>query len=241
MLSWGDSEVVARGRHVVPPRSQRAGGYSAAEMRQAAHALQAWRAANPVADAPGPGDGWHGHLLGVEAFVELDASLRAELARSHPYRLKLLDRVQNLPFDLHHEVIRLALSRPSELLVATSDSFDVGVSKNEPDQAAIVADLAATLGVLKLLALLGLSAGRRFPAASMLTLLYVLILLQTVRSASQTVPSASPSTRITRPPGQLVITEPRMPRAPGCPVSLAVHHSRGCGGLCAPRGSAVVT
>jgi hypothetical protein len=53
-----------------------------------------------------------------------------------------------------------------------------------------------------------LRAGRRFPAAITLTLLYVLIVLQAVRSASQTVPSASPP-RITRPPGQLLITEPR--------------------------------
>jgi hypothetical protein len=126
-------------------------------------------------------------------------------------------------------VIRLALSHPDELLAATSDTFDVGVLDNDPDHAAIVADLVATLRVLKILALLSLSAGRRFPAAALLTLLYALVVLQIPQAASQLVPSESPP-RVTRPPGQFVIAQPRMPRAPGRPrpsLSITVEGASG--------------
>lgn len=236
MLSRGDSGGVARGERMVPPRSERASGYSAGEMRQIGHALRAWRAAHPGVGDPGPDDGWHGHVPGVEAFVERDVQLRAQLARSHPFRLKLLGRVENLPFLLHHEVISLALARPSELLTATSDTFDVEVSDNEPAPAPIVSNLVATLQVLRLLTLLGMSAGRRFPVAGLLTLLYALVALQVLHSAPQAALSTSPP-YVTQPPGRFVITQPQIPRAPGRPSPRCSSQSRLRRGCVRQRGA----
>jgi hypothetical protein len=221
--------MVARCKRVVPPRSRRASGYTAGEMRQTVDALRAWRAAHPGIDNPGPDDGWHGNVRGVEAFVDQDVRLRAKLARSHPSRLKVLDQVENLPFDLHHEVIGLALSEPNALLSATSDQFDIGVSGGEPDRAAIIAELMGTLRTLRVLVLLGSSSGLCFPAVSLLTLLWALSIIQAQYTAPHVLPSVAPP-RVVRPPGQFVIAGPRAPRAPGRPhpsLSITVEGASG--------------
>lgn len=211
MLSRGDSGDTTVDKRLLPPQSKRS-EHSAGEMHLTVRIQDAWRREHPGAGDPGPEDGWNGHLAGVVQFVEHDIRLRAQLAHNHRHRLDLIGQVEDLPFRLHHQVIRLALARPDELLRATSSRFYV--DEDEPDRAGIIAELEATLRVLKLLTLLGLAAGLRYPVAALLLLHWVL-------HTSPVVPWSTPFAdkwlppRVSAPPGQRVLAEPRVARAPG--------------------------
>lgn len=234
MLSRGDSEnAFAADRPPSPPRPARAGEYSAGEIRAAVRMLGAWKSANPEQDDPGPEDGWvRGYIPGFQAFVTRDDDARDKLTARHRKRLALLDRAEFLPYTAHEELVALALSKPEKLLTATVKNlrYLCGVSPYEKHYAQAIAELSVMLRLLKVLALLAATTGRSFPSLLKMTFLLALAAQPQAR-----VPARSdrdePPPRVQRPPGQLVLSGPRVARAPGAArpsLSTTVRAAAGC-------------
>jgi hypothetical protein len=222
-LTWshvvqGDSEnAFAVGRPPSPPRPARAGEYSAGEIRAAMRMLGAWKRANPQEGDPGPEHGWvRGYIPGFEAFVTRDNAARDRLTARHGKRLALLEGAEFLPYTAHQELIAHALSRPETLLTATVEDilYLCDVPSYTEDYAAMVAEMAVMLRLLKVLALLAGTTGRRFPNLLKLTFLLALAMQPQAQAPVRSIP-CEPPPRTQRPPGRVVLSGPRVARAPG--------------------------
>jgi hypothetical protein len=234
MLSRGDSEnAFAVGRPPSPPRPARAGEFSAGEIHSAMRVLGAWKRANPQQGDPGPEDGWvRGYLPGFKAFVARDNEARERLTARHGKRLALLDGAQFLPYTAHEQLIALALSEPETLLTAAVE--DILYLRDVPPYAEhyaeMVAELSMMLRLLKVLALLAATTGRSFPSLLKITFLLALAAQWQAHEPARSARDEPPP-RAQRPPGQLVLSGPRVARAPGaaCPsLSTTVRAAADC-------------
>lgn len=184
-----------------------------------------------------------GLLGGFEAVLKIADEAVNRLAGNHHKRRELLAALEALPFTSHQELLALSMERlrrmtPKDL--ASLRSADVHLSSTEKQ--AIAEGAEAALLLVKFLAILAFAARRRFPSSLPLFLLFLLIgtSVAAARATARPVPAPAPVC-VTRPPGQLVLAEPRVARAPGHLASLAANRSEGRAGLGAPWGSALLT
>ncbi len=173
--------------------------YSARDIR---HAL---READPE-QAP------RGLLEGFKAFVERDGMARARLAGNHPKRHRLLDRAGDLPFTVHEDLMQLG---PES--VFTSEARDALIHPwhlEAPERAGAAGDAQAALLLIRFLTALLLAAGRKHP--------FVVLLVLSKLLGHQYMPPITAMwpalekcpARTVKPPGQLVLAQPRPARAP---------------------------
>ncbi|GAA4552680.1 hypothetical protein [Amycolatopsis samaneae] len=184
-----------------------------------------------------------GLLGGFEAVLKFADDAADRLAGNHRKRRELLGAMEALPFTSHEDLLRVS---PEHLRRATlkdlSGLFSADAYMSNVEMEAIVEDAEAALLMVKFLAILAVAARRIFPASLSLLLLFLLISTSFAagEAAARLVAAPAP-VRVTRPPGQLVLAEPRVTRAPGRLASLTADRSEGRAGLGAPWGSASLT
>jgi hypothetical protein len=179
----------------------------------------------------------------VEGLVAQDKQFdveKARLAANHPKRIKMFDRVEDLPWIDHWSLLRSAARATSPTGLITDRDISWHSDTPAEERAAILAEAAAMMQLLTVLFLLSMAGRHKYPGALLLVLLWALGVLPLVPN-----PVVPPSTtarpmRVLRPPGRLVVAGPRVARAPGVAGPLVVHRSEGHAGLCAFRGNAVV-
>jgi hypothetical protein len=173
--------------------------YSARDIR---HAL---READPE-QAP------RGLLEGFKTFVERDGMARARLAGNHPKRRRLLAGTDDLPFTVHQDLMQLG---PESLFTPEARDALVHPWHLEAEEGAGTASEAeAALLLIRFLTVLLFAAGRTHPFVVLLVLSQ---LLDQDRPAPIEATGRTPEQRPARtakPPGQLVLAEPRLARAP---------------------------
>jgi hypothetical protein len=160
----------------------------------------------------GPEEAPRGLIEGFKAFVASDKTARTRLAGNHPKRRRLLDRAEDLPFTVHQELMQL---RPESVFTSEAKDALVHPWHSEPSDRAKMADEAETaLLLVRFLTLLLLAAGQTHPFMVLLVLSRLLEEKQTSQnSATWPAPQNRPA-RVVKPPGQLVLAEPRLARAP---------------------------
>jgi hypothetical protein len=173
--------------------------YSAREIRKAL------RETSPE-EAP------RGLTAGFKAFVASDKTARTRLAGNHPKRRRLLDRAEDLPFTVHQELMQL---RPESVFTSRARDALVHSWHLETVDRAKMADQAeAALRLVRFLTLLVLASGRTHPFIVLLVLSQFLNEKRmSQNSATWPAPRSRPA-RVMKPPGQLVLAEPRQARAP---------------------------
>jgi len=159
----------------------------------------------------------------IEGLVAMDRRYESETARlvgNHPKRIKMLASVEGLPYPSHWDL----LCRASKAISTTAIGNDLDVYFRRDtvlaERAAIRSEAAAMVRLLTLLVLLSLAGRHKYPSTLLLALLWA---LGSVHITAHPVASALVSERpaqVLRPPGRLVLAEPRMARAPGRGVSL---------------------
>lgn len=173
--------------------------YSAQDIR---HAL---READPE-QAP------RGLLEGFKAFVERDGVARARLAGNHPKRHRLLAGTDDLPFTVHQDLMQLG---PESLF--TPEGRDALVHPwhlEAKEDAGRASEAEAALLLIRFLTVLLFAAGRTHPFVVLLVLSQLLDQDHTAPiAATGRTPEKRPAGTV-KPPGQLVLAEPRLARAP---------------------------
>ncbi|WP_410599164.1 hypothetical protein [Amycolatopsis sp. lyj-90] len=227
---------------LIVPASQRS-GYSVHEIRQSTRAINA--ALEPLTEREQ--DEFkerlpRGLLGGFEAVVKFADDAVDRLAGNHGRRRKLLDAVEALPFTSHEDLLGTSSER---LRRATMKDLPgllaAGVHTSSAEKQATSVDAETVLLLVRFLAILALTAQRKFPTSLSLLMLFLLVALRlTTGSAAARLLSAPAPVRVTRPPGRLVLAQPRVTRAPGRDASLAANRSEGRVGLRAPWGSALL-
>jgi hypothetical protein len=178
----------------------------------------------------------------TEGFAALDARYEAQSMRTagnHPHRLRMLNHIEDLPYTSYESLLQHGRTRFS-----ASDRVEVDADWDHDtttaERAAIHAEVTAATQLLTVLVLLSLAERNKHPLAALMTLLWSLGLLIIGPNTTTEPPTSNcRSTRAERPPGRLVVAEPRLARAPGLGVSLALHRSEGRYGPCAFRGNAI--
>jgi hypothetical protein len=153
-----------------------------------------------------------GLLEGFKTFVERDGKARTRLAGNHPKRHRLLDYTDGLPFTVHEDLMQLG---PENLFTPEArDSLVHPWHLEAPDRARTAGEAEAALLLIRFLTVLLLAAGRAHPFVVLLVLSRLLdqdpkaLIRATCHS-----PKQRPA-RTVKPPGQLVLAEPRSARAP---------------------------
>ncbi len=158
----------------------------------------------------------------VEGLVALDKqsqSEKARLAGNHRQRIKMLDRVEDLPWCEHWDLLRRAARAAGPTGISANP--DISWHRDTPaaERAVIRAEVATMTRLLIVLFLLSLAGRHKYPGALLLMLLWALGVPSIVPS-----PIAPPSAgvspmRVLWPPGRQVLAGPRVARAPGmaCP------------------------
>jgi len=213
--------------------------FSAGEILDRAAALREMRASLPpheqaavLAQLP------RGHAEGYQSFA---ASFQAEtdrLAGNHPQRFQLLKRAEGLPYLTYAELLRhtaktiAAQSVESDLLVDWNPGVPADV------RAADRAKARTFVQLIKLLLLLSSASRRAFLTTLTPLLLFLLLaVLQIAQKPSSPDSHRRTSGRVSRPPGRDLRSKPRVARAPGQVVPLAVLRSEGRAGPCAFGGA----
>jgi len=173
--------------------------YSAGEIR---HAL---RVMHPEQAPPGL-------VAGFQAFVERDEIARARLAGNHPKRRGLLDRADDLPFTVHEDLMQLGPD--SVLTPAARDVLVHPWHLENPQRAGIPRQAESALLLVRFLTLLALAAGRAHPFVALLVLSQLLDQKRTPQISAAWHASEKRPVRAAKPPGQCVLAEPRLARAP---------------------------
>lgn len=176
----------------------------------------------------------------AEGFEELDArhrSAKDRLTDRHPQRLRLLNRVENLPYTEYEDLLRHTADT-----IFTASVGDLAMywdrGTTSADRAAILAEAEVMLRLLRFLILLSLAGSHKFPGALALVLLYALsYALSPARNLIAPSAADFPSRRVLWPPGRAVRAEPRVTRAPGLSMPLVVACSEGRAGLRASGGT----
>lgn len=185
--------------------------YSARDIRQALRELD-------------PEQASRGLLEGFMAFVERDGIERARLAGNHPKRRSLLDRTDDLPFTVHQDLMQLG---PESLFTAEArDALVHAWHLETPDRAGMTGEAEAALLLIRFLTVLLLAAGRAHPFVVLLVLSQLLDqdCIAPITATGRT-PEKRP-TRTIKPPGQLVLAEPRLARAPNFARPSSPHATR---------------
>lgn len=152
-----------------------------------------------------------GLVAGFEAFVKRDGIARARLAGNHPKRHSLLDRVDDLPFTVHEDLMQL--DERTAFTPSARDTLDHSwhLEAGPADRARMIRHAETALLLVRFLTLLGITASRTHSFV-------VLFLLSQLLDQPQTVPTwhvpATRPVRTVKPPGKLLLAEPRTPRAP---------------------------
>jgi hypothetical protein len=159
-----------------------------------------------------PGQAPRGLLAGFKAFVERDGMARARLAGNHPKRHRLLGRADGLPFTVHQDLMQLG---PES--VFTSEARDALVHPwhlESEEGSGTASEAEAALLLIRFLTVLLFAAGRTHPFVVLLVLSHFLDQDHPAPiAATGPTPEERPA-RTVKPPGQLVLAEPRLARAP---------------------------
>jgi hypothetical protein len=162
-----------------------------------------------------PEDAPRGLIEGFKALVASDKTARARLAGNHPKRRRLLDRAEDLPFTVHQDLMRLGPE--GALMPYARDVLCHEWHLEPPDRRSMASQAEAALLLVRFLALLVLTASRTHPFMVLLVLSQLLEAKQTPQnSATWPAPQNRPA-RVVKPPGQTVLAEPRLARAPNLP------------------------
>jgi hypothetical protein len=171
-----------------------------------------------------------GYAEGFEALDARHRSAKDQLTDRHPQRLKLLNRIEDVPYTEYEGLLRQASI--GDLTVY----WDQDTTSSE--RATILAEADFILKLLRFLIVLSLAGKHKFPGALALALLYALLYALSTPQTFVAPPGAdSPSARVLWPPGRSVRAEPRVTRAPGRSVPLVVPCSEGRAGLRASGGT----
>ena len=153
-----------------------------------------------------------GLVAGFHAFVDRDEIARARLAGNHPKRHRLLDRADDLPFTVHEDLMQLG---PDSVFTrAARDALVHPWHLENSDRARLAGEAEAVLLLIRFLIRLALTAGRTHPFVVLLVLSRLLDRTCTPPASAMWPAPEKRLVRAVRPPGQLVLAEPRPARAP---------------------------
>jgi hypothetical protein len=180
---------------------------------------------------------------GFEAFVQSDDRARARISAGHAQRRKLLKRADDMPYTVQEDLFALSMLSGKELASVTPQELGITVSyypgSSRAQQEKVISDAEAVIGLIKLLLFWAALGARTYPAVLRTLLLWIVGPQLVLHLPTWPVSNAPPS-RVKRPPGRLVLAEPRVARAPGRRRSLAAVVPRGLRRAVRAWGSAVV-
>ena len=219
--------------------ARRNGSLSAREVRERASVARRMALALPEDQYQAALDQLpHHYVEGLVALARRYESETARLAGNHPKRMKMLAQAEELPYLSHWDLLRRAAEADSTSRLTGELDISWHRETTPAERDAIRAEAATMMRLLVVLVLLSLEGRHKHPGAVLRALLWVLGGLSSTPGSVLPPTTACPP-RVLRPPGRLVLTEPRVARAPGQDVPLVVHRSEGHVGLCAFRGNAV--